>query len=573
MTLNPIKMKKRAFFRSIPVQLFTLIFTLSVVPFVTAAANEGPLQLVYSPELEDMAGTILQRYNVTHPGNELICNQAQDQQVTYLLKEEGAVGMVNKKGLSGIQKDQLLVLTVGREVWVPVMNADHPDREEILQKGMSPEAFSRLYCPSGEQATGSNSTVINNRAGMVAYLSNNPSFRGYLADFLNCGADRIEGRVAGGTEGMVDLIRNDRKGIGFCNLSELIRLSEGDAVPGLSLVPIDGNGNGAIDYFEDIYGGIQELTHGIWLGKYPGALYSRIYMVADERSLDSEQRAFMEWMLEEGQPLLASGGFAALSQSEKYSKKEKLARAATAVVQVPARASGAKVILTVLGTILLLTLLAMLTTMLLGRVPAERKRPGEKSRLPLGEKIRSFPAGLFFDKSHTWVIMEKEGKVRIGIDDFLQYVTGPITRVMLKKPGELVKRGEPFLSLVQEGKKLEIHAPLSGTVVEQNSDLVFDSSRINDEPFAGGWVYVMEPLNWLSELRSYLMGDQYRSWLQKECSRLKDFFSCGLAPLKGIEAMPIMQEGGEITGGVLERFGPEVWEEFQTGFINNSEKS
>jgi hypothetical protein len=37
--------------------------------------------------------------------------------------------------------------------------------------------------------------------------------------------------------------------------------------------------------------------------------------------------------------------------------------------------------------------------------------------------------------------------------------------------------------------------------------------------------------------------------------------------------MPIMQEGGEITGGVLERFGPEVWEEFQTGFINNSEKS
>jgi glycine cleavage system H lipoate-binding protein len=564
-------MKKRAFFRNIQVRLSTLVCTLLVVTLATAAANEGPLQLVYSPELEDMAGTMAQRYNGTHPGNELTWFQVQGQQWTDLLKEEGAVGMVNKKGLQGIQRDHLLVLVVGREVWVPVMNEDHPYREEILQHGMSPEAFSSLYCPPAEQQTGS--PVIYNQTGMVAYMNNNPALRGYLADFLKTGADRIEGRVAAGEEGMAELIRNDRKGIGFCSLSELVRESEGNAVPGLSLVPIDMNGNGAIDYFEDIYGGIQELTHGIWLGKYPAALYSRIYMVADERSLGSEQQAFMEWMLEEGQPLLASRGFAALSQSEKYSRKEKLARAATAVVQVPARASGARVILVVLGGLLVLALLVMIPAVLLGRVPAEKKRPGERSRLPLGEKIRSFPAGLFYDKSHTWVIMEKEGKVRVGIDDFLQYVTGPITRVMLKKPGEQVKRGEPFLSLVQEGKKLEIHAPLSGTIVEQNSDLAFDSSRINDEPFSGGWVYVMEPLNWLSELRSYLMGDQYRSWLQRECSRLKDFFSCGLAPLKGVETVHIMQEGGEIAGGVLERFGPEVWEEFQTGFINISGKS
>jgi len=31
-----------------------------------------------------------------------------------------------------------------------------------------------------------------------------------------------------------------------------------------------------------------------------------------------------------------------------------------------------------------------------------------------------------------------------------------------------------------------------------------------------------------------------------------------------------MQDGGELKEGLLELFGPEVWEEFQTGFINKS---
>jgi len=193
---------------------------------------------------------------------------------------------------------------------------------------------------------------------------------------------------------------------------------------------------------------------------------------------------------------------------------------------------------------------------------------GFRSRPVMGENLVSFPGGLFFDKSHTWTFMEKDGNVRIGIDDFLQKVTGPITRVIMKEPGEHIKKGESFLSLVQCGKQLEIQSPVSGVVVGQNRALVEDSSSINNAPYSEGWVYMVEPLNWLKEMKAYAMGDHYREWIKAEFSRLKDFLSSGIKPLGNVEPAQVMQEGGEIREGVLEGFGPDVWEEFQTGFIN-----
>ena len=91
---------------------------------------------------------------------------------------------------------------------------------------------------------------------------------------------------------------------------------------------------------------------------------------------------------------------------------------------------------------------------------------------------------------------------------------------------------------------------------------------IDAAPFSDGWVYVVEPGNWLKEIQAYAMGDKYRNWLKTEFSRLKDFLSSGIRYQGTVEA--VLQDGGEMKTGVLESFGPEVWEEFQTGFINSS---
>ena len=51
--------------------------------------------------------------------------------------------------------------------------------------------------------------------------------------------------------------------------------------------------------------------------------------------------------------------------------------------------------------------------------------------------------------------MEKDGVVKVGIDDFLQHITGTLTKIKMKEPGEKVRKGEKILSIIREWQTTE----------------------------------------------------------------------------------------------------------------------
>jgi glycine cleavage system H lipoate-binding protein len=182
----------------------------------------------------------------------------------------------------------------------------------------------------------------------------------------------------------------------------------------------------------------------------------------------------------------------------------------------------------------------------------------------------SVPGGLHYNKTHTWAFMEKNGLVKIGIDDFLIHITGPLSRVKMKHPGEEIRKGEPAFTLVQNGKQLSVNAPVSGIVKFQNKQLLDDISLISNSPLHDGWLYTIDPTSWEKESRFLIRADTYKEWLKNEFSRLKDFFAYNRQTSKA-EFVPVMlQDGGELKENMLKDFGPEVWEDFQNKFINTS---
>ena len=183
------------------------------------------------------------------------------------------------------------------------------------------------------------------------------------------------------------------------------------------------------------------------------------------------------------------------------------------------------------------------------------------------EKV-NVPGGVYFDKTHTWAFMEQDGSVKVGIDDFLQHITGPITRVDMKLPGERIRKGEQLCTIIQKGKQLRIYAPVSGVIRAQNQKLSYDSSLINQSPFKEGWVYSIEPSNWLREISFMNMADKYRLWLKGEYSRVRDFLATTLQAGNAEMAYVTLQDGGEMKDHVLADLGPEVWEEFQRKIID-----
>jgi glycine cleavage system H lipoate-binding protein len=180
------------------------------------------------------------------------------------------------------------------------------------------------------------------------------------------------------------------------------------------------------------------------------------------------------------------------------------------------------------------------------------------------------PKGLFFDRSHTWAFMEKNGKVKIGINDFLQHVTGPITSVSMKEAGEEIKRGEELVKISRQGKQLSIYSPVSGTIKKQNFDLLKDSTKINTSPYNDGWLYMIEPGNWLKETQLMKMAEKASDWLKTEFIRLKDFFAL-YTKQETPGFAPVLQDGGSIREGALAEMGPKIWEDFQTHFIDKTE--
>jgi glycine cleavage system H lipoate-binding protein len=182
------------------------------------------------------------------------------------------------------------------------------------------------------------------------------------------------------------------------------------------------------------------------------------------------------------------------------------------------------------------------------------------------ERAINIPKGLFFDKTHTWAFMDRSGKVEVGINDFLQNITGKPSRIEMKKPGDKVRKGEHLLTIIQQGKRLNIYSPVSGTVQTVNEALNDKPSLLNTAPYAEGWVYRIEPANWLRETQFMLVAEQTADWMKREFVRLKDFLTTtyGQAQLA-----PIMQDGGSIKGNILEGADPIVWEDFQNRFIDS----
>jgi glycine cleavage system H lipoate-binding protein/ABC-type phosphate transport system substrate-binding protein len=528
-----------------------------------STSSKSDLKVLYSPGLESLAIQLASDYMDVNRDIRLQVDPLDDQEI-YEKLEDGSIALLSKECIAGLEGDQYFKMVVGRDAIVPVMNSRHPHKDLILEKGISPEVFARIFTSAGNLTWGE-VLGLPDRHTVQAYIPGASSAMEYLTGFLHTQPGNLSATPLMDPGELLNKIAANPSAIGFCSLDCLMQMEKTGMDVDIALVPVDMDGDGRIGTFEEIYQSSSMLSHAIFVGRFPRALYSPIYAVTNEQPAGAGEMAFLEWMISGGQETLASAGILELGFGERNSRMEELLGHDLAIANVQVKASPARVYLLVAGLFLLLGLLVFVVSRF-----ARNRIQASALTGPQGVAAGAFPGGLFFDRSHTWAFMEKSGRVRIGIDNFLQDVCGPVTRVQMKQPGEQIRRGEAFLTLIQNGKRLEIKAPLSGVIKEQNEELIEDASLLNNDPYATGWVMMVEPASWITDLKSYFIGSLYTDWLKTETTRLKEFFTSKLKLDETKEAALVLQDGGEINSGVLEAFGPEMWEEFQEGFINKA---
>jgi len=117
-----------------------------------------------------------------------------------------------------------------------------------------------------------------------------------------------------------------------------------------------------------------------------------------------------------------------------------------------------------------------------------------------------------YTKDHSWVDI-RGNRARVGLSDFAQSELGEIAYVQLPREGLAVARGDVVGTVDSLKSSSEIYAPVSGTVVEVNSELGSEknASLVNRDPLGKGWLVVIE-MNNPGEASDLLAEEEYLAY-------------------------------------------------------------
>jgi glycine cleavage system H protein len=125
----------------------------------------------------------------------------------------------------------------------------------------------------------------------------------------------------------------------------------------------------------------------------------------------------------------------------------------------------------------------------------------------------SAPQELRYSKEHEWVKVEN-GTARIGITHFAQAELGDIVFVELPQVGDELKKDQPFGSVESVKTVSELYAPISGRVVEVNSELDDSPEFVNESPYEQAWMVVVEEVN-EAEVNELMTAEQYEKMINE----------------------------------------------------------
>jgi len=123
----------------------------------------------------------------------------------------------------------------------------------------------------------------------------------------------------------------------------------------------------------------------------------------------------------------------------------------------------------------------------------------------------AYPNQFRYTKEHEWLHLEgSRGKV--GITDHAQSELGDVVFVELPTVGKEVQKGDNLGTIESVKAVSDLYAPVSGKVVEVNTQLEAAPETINQDPYGAGWLVVLEVAA-PSEAGALLTAEGYEQFL------------------------------------------------------------
>jgi glycine cleavage system H protein len=117
----------------------------------------------------------------------------------------------------------------------------------------------------------------------------------------------------------------------------------------------------------------------------------------------------------------------------------------------------------------------------------------------------------------VWILPQPDSiRVRVGLADYLQQHNGDVAFANVKPVGSRLAAGGQFAEIETIKAMVELHAPISGTIVEVNMALSASPEAINQAPYEAGWLAAIEPAAWDEERPKLLDPAAYLAVMQAQ---------------------------------------------------------
>ena len=121
----------------------------------------------------------------------------------------------------------------------------------------------------------------------------------------------------------------------------------------------------------------------------------------------------------------------------------------------------------------------------------------------------NIPANLNYTKDHEWVKIDGD-IATVGITDFAQSQLGDIVFVDIQTEGETLAKDEVFGAIEAVKTVADALMPLSGEIIEVNTELEAAPETVNTDPYGTGWMIKVK-LSDPSEISELMSPEDYKS--------------------------------------------------------------
>jgi glycine cleavage system H lipoate-binding protein len=195
---------------------------------------------------------------------------------------------------------------------------------------------------------------------------------------------------------------------------------------------------------------------------------------------------------------------------------------------------------------------------------AENSRERGPTPAALSQMVEVFglkvPTSTYYlHRGHTWSVLEEDGQVRVGMDDFSQKILGPADAIEFPEVGRVYYQDHVCLALIRQGHKAKVLAPVDGIIQGINAQVQQQPDLVHNDPYGAGWLFTVRPTNLTRNLDTLYSGALNASWIDQESHRLLG--------LMGDTIGVTLPDGGAVIDDVYGHFPTLGWRRLVQEFL------